>query len=115
MAIIGHIRTTREAAKDFIMKKYILLKALQLYLKKNKQHYNILGYRFVYEKNTIQITYNDSDKYIISIDEEDKTKYIKLCPYHESYFKTEISLKELKFKVNMTLFALKENEELHKL
>lgn len=96
------------------MKEYILCKALQLHFKNNKQYYETLGYDITYDKKTFKVTYNDSSNYTISIDTENKIKYLKLSPYHKSYFKTELSLKELKFKVDMTLFALKENEEIHK-
>lgn len=99
---------------DLTMKEYILCKALQLHFKNKKQYYKTLGYDITYDKKTFKVTYNNSSNYTISIDTENKTKYLKLSPYHKSYFKTELSLKELKFKVDMTLFALKENEEIHK-
>lgn len=96
------------------MKDYILTKALQIHFKIRKHYYTSLGYDIIYNKNDFKIKYNNSNDYTINIDTEDNSKYLKLTPYHKSYFKTEISLKELKFKVDMTLFALKENEELHK-
>lgn len=96
------------------MKEYFLKKALQKHFKNNRQSYELTGYSILYENGTFKVTYNNSDEYIINIKTEENIKYLKLTPYHNSYFKTEISLKELKSKVDMTLFALKENERLYK-
>lgn len=95
------------------MKNYILIKALQKHFKNNMNYYTANGYKIIYQKNTFLISYKNSNEYTICIDTEDKKKYLKLSPYHNSYFKTELSLKELKYKVDMTLFALRENEKLY--
>lgn len=96
------------------MKDYLLKKALQKHFKNNNQYYKLTGYSIYYENDIFKVTYNNSRKYIINIETEENTKYLKLTPYHNSYFRTEISFKELKNKVDMTLFALRENELLYK-
>lgn len=96
------------------MKEYILKKAVQKHFKNNYQYYQLTGYNILYENGTFKVTYNNSDEYVINIESEENKQYLKLTPYHNSYFKTELSLKELKSKVDMTLFALKENEKLYK-
>lgn len=49
--------------------------------------------------------------YDLEIVKEKDGFYLKLSPYKQSYFKTKVNLRELNWKLDMTLFALKEDEQ----
>lgn len=95
------------------MKFKLLEKILQWHFNKNADYYISIGYKVKYNNNIFEITFNNSI-YHLQLIRYNKKLYLKLTPYSTSYFKTEITLKELKFKVDMALFALKENEKVLK-
>ena len=76
-------------------------------LEHEKNKYEKLGYIIKKEKDIIHITYARNN-YDIFVVKEDKKYYLKLVPYKTSYFKTELKYKELKLKVDMSLFAITE-------
>lgn len=78
-------------------------------LEHEKNKYENLGYIIKREKDIIHITYARNN-YDIFVVKEDKKYYLKLVPYKTSYFKTELKLKDLKLKVDMSLFAITEDK-----
>lgn len=58
----------------------------------------------------IQLKYKECF-YSLEITKEDDGLYLILSPYKQSYFKTKFNLRELRWKLDMTLFALKEDEQ----
>ena len=78
-------------------------------LEHEKNKYEKLGYIIKKEKDIIHITYARNN-YDIFVVKEDKKYYLKLVPYKTSYFKTELKLKDLKLKVDMSLFAISEDK-----
>ena len=78
-------------------------------LEHEKNKYEKLGYIIKKEKDIIHITYARNN-YDIFVVKEDKKYYLKLVPYKTSYFKTELKLKDLKLKVDMSLFAITEDK-----
>lgn len=94
---------------DDMIKKTIYKIILNKYLRK----YESSGYQIISViKNGFKIKYMNKE-YILKITNEGKELYLCLTPYKNSYFKTYIDIKELAFKLNMTLFAVKENEILY--
>lgn len=86
---------------------------LEHHFSKNKTYYSFMGYIIKRDNNTFEIAF-DGSIYHLQVIKDNKKNYLNLTPYNKSYFRTELNLKELKFKIDMTLFALKENEELFK-
>lgn len=78
-------------------------------LEQEKIKYDKLGYLIKKEKDIIHITYAKNN-YDIFVVKEDKKYYLKLVPYKASYFKTELNLKDIKLKVDMSLFAITEDK-----
>lgn len=95
------------------MKIKLLNMILEHHFDKNKTYYNSIGYTIKHNNNSFEITFHESI-YHLQVISDNKKKYLKLTPYNESYFRTELNLKELKFKIDMILFTLKKNEELFK-
>lgn len=89
-----------------MIRKTIYKIILNKYLKK----YESSGYQIISTtNNSFKIRYKNKE-YLLEITNEGKEFYLCLIPYKNSYFKTRIDIKELDFKLNMTLFAVKENE-----
>lgn len=84
---------------------YLICKLLE----KENDKYEKQGYLIKKEKKIIHITYAKNN-YDIFIVKEDKNYYLKLVPYKTSYFKTGLNLKDIRLKVDMSLFAIKENK-----
>lgn len=84
---------------------YLICKLLEHYKLKNDN----LGYQIKKEKDIIHIIYARNN-YDIFVVKEDKKYYLKLVPFKTSYFKTELNLKDIKLKVDMSLFAITEDK-----
>ena len=82
---------------------FLYTQIIKILLSKKYKEYNV-----TYNKNKFFIIYNRK-KYFISVEKENNDYYIMLNPYKSSYFKTSINIKDLKMKLDMTLFAMKEN------
>ena len=78
-------------------------------LEKEKDKYEKQGYIIQKEKDIIHITYAKNN-YKIFVVKDNKDYYLKLIPYKTSYFKTRLNLNDIKLKVDMSLFAITENE-----
>ena len=75
---------------------FLYTQIIKILLSKKYKEYNV-----TYNKNKFFIIYNRK-KYFISVEKENND-------YKSSYFKTSINIKDLKMKLDMTLFAMKEN------
>lgn len=62
--------------------------------------------------NCFKIKYAHN-KYTLKIIKIKGEYFLYLKPYNNSYFQTKITIKNLKLKLDMTLFAIKDNEELY--
>ena len=91
--------------------KFVYINLIINILKKKDTLYE--NYQIEYLKTKeFQITYLNNT-YNMKVIQEKKEFYLYLEPYHNSYFKTKINIQDLKMKLNMTLFAVKENEEVY--
>lgn len=83
---------------------YLICKLLKQQICK----YEKLGYLIKKKKDLIQVTYQKKNYKIFIIKKVHKY-YLKLIPYKTSYFKTELNFKDIKLKVDMSLFAITED------
>lgn len=94
-----------------MIKKFIYNKMIINYL--NNNDISSKGYdisRISY--NCFKIKYSHKN-YTLKIIKEKNEYFLYLEPYHNSYFQTKITIKDLNLKLDMTLFAIKDNEELY--
>lgn len=87
--------------------KFIYKQIIKQIIKKSSDFYPINKKSL---NGVLQIKYKNQS-YSLDIIKEYDGFYIKLSPYKQSYFKTKFNLRELKWKLDMTLFALKEDEQ----
>lgn len=83
------------------------------YMKKEQKKYKNTNHLIVYEKDYWKIRFNNYT-YIIKTVKQKNEYYIRLTPYQKTYFQTKLNLKDIASQVPMTLFAMKENEELYR-
>ncbi len=94
-----------------MIKKFIYNKMIIKYLNNNDISSKGYGVSYI-SYNCFRIKYSNKNHTLKII--KDKGKYfLYLEPYNNSYFKTQITIKDLNFKLDMTLFAIKDNEELY--
>ena len=94
-----------------MIKKFIYNKMIINYLTNND--ISSKGYAIsCISYNWFKITYANN-KYTIKIIKDNGEYFLHLKPYHNSYFQTKININDLKLKFDMTLFAIKDNEELY--
>ena len=94
-----------------MIKKFIYNKMINHYLNSNdisSKGYDISNISY----NCFKIKYTQKE-YTVKIIKEKNEYFLYLKPYHNSYFQTKITIKDLKLKLDMTLFAIKDNEELY--
>ena len=94
-----------------MIKKFIYNKMIINYLNNNdvsSKGYDISCISY----NCFEIKYAQK-KYTLKIIKVKREYFLYLKPYHNSYFQTKINIKDLKMKLDMTLFAIKDNEELY--
>lgn len=80
------------------------------YMKKQQKRYNNTKCFITLEKNCWKIKINNHN-YTIKIIKQKNEYYIKLTPYKKTYFQTKLTLRNIASKLDMTLFAMKENEK----
>jgi len=94
-----------------MIKKFIYNKMIIYYL--NNKDVSSKGYDIRYTSyNCFKIKYAQK-RYTLKIIKDKNEYFLNLKPYHNSYFQTKITFKDLKLKLDMTLFAIKDNEELY--
>jgi len=94
-----------------MIKKFIYNKMIINYLNNNDISskgydiscisYNCFKIKYLHKEYTLKIIKNKGEYFLY------------LEPYSNSYFQTKITIKDLNFKIDMTLFAIKDNEELY--
>lgn len=80
----------------------------------NKNVYNNenTDFKFNLNQNNINVEYKNKN-YTLSIVKDKRKYYLKVIPYGNSFFSTEINFKELRMKTDMSLFAIMENEKIY--
>lgn len=92
-----------------MIKKILYLKFIYYFYNRNSGKNDCIGFQFEFNNKSINVKYKNKN-YNLYIDKNKSKYYLKLTPYDNSFFSTEINLRELKMKANMTLYAIKKNE-----